>query len=92
MDSDSVENLVTALRDLAATKFVDTGFTTAQIEVTVTSNSGKRVESVQLQNIADGGIAKREDGPSLYALDSVTIKGLTDAVAAIKPAAPAKKK
>ncbi len=91
MDSDSVENLVTALRDLAATKFVDTGFTTPQIEVTVTSNSGKRVESVQLQNTPDGAIAKREDGPSLYALDSVTIKGLTDAVAGIKPAAPAKK-
>jgi hypothetical protein len=91
MDADSVENLVTALRDLAATKFVDTGFTTPQIEVTVTSNSGKRVESVQLQNTTDGGIAKREDGPALYALDPITIKGLTDAVAALKPAAPPKK-
>jgi hypothetical protein len=91
MDSDSVENLVTALRDLAATKFVDPGFTTPQIEVTVTSNNGKRVESVQLQNTPDGGIAKREDSPALYALDSVTIKGLTDAVAALKPAAPPKK-
>jgi len=86
-----VENLVTALRDLAATKFLDTGFTTPQIEVTVTSNSGKRVESVQFQNTTDGGIAKREDGPSLYSLDPVTIKGLTDAVAGIKPAATAKK-
>jgi hypothetical protein len=91
MDSASVENLVTALRDLAATKFLDTGFTTPQIEVTVTSNSGKRVESVQFQNTTDGGIAKREDGPSLYSLDPVTIKGLTDAVAGIKPAATAKK-
>jgi hypothetical protein len=91
MNGDSVENLVTALRDLAATKFVDSGFTTPQIVVTVTSNSGKRIESVELQNTSDGGIAKREDGPSLYALDPVTIKGLTDAVAGIKPAAPAKK-
>jgi hypothetical protein len=91
MDGDSVENLVTALRDLAATKFLDTGFTTSQIEVTVTSNSGKRVESVQLQNTPDGAIAKREDGPALYALDPITIKGLTDAVAALKPAAPPKK-
>ena len=91
MNGDSVENLVTALRDLAATKFVDSGFTTPQIVVTVTSNSGKRVESVELQNTSDGGIAKREDDSSLYALDPVTIKGLTDAVAGIKPAAPAKK-
>jgi hypothetical protein len=91
MDGDSVENLVTALRDLAATKFVDSGFASPTIDVTVTSNSGKHAETVQLQNTTDGGIAKREDGPALYALDPVTIKGLTDAVAAIKPAAPAKK-
>jgi hypothetical protein len=37
------------------------------------------------------GRGKREDGPSLYSLDPVTIKGLTDAVAALRPAAPAKK-
>jgi len=57
----------------------------------VTSNSGKRVESVQFQNTTDGGIAKREDGPSLYSSRSRHDQSLTDAVAGIKPAATAKK-
>ena len=91
MDADSVENLVTALRDLAASTFVDSGFTSPTIDVTVTSDSGKRVEKVDLQKTSDGAIAKRDDGPSLYSLDSVTFKGLTDAVTGLKPAAPAKK-
>jgi hypothetical protein len=91
MDTDSAEALVTALRDLAASKFVDTGFSNPQIEVTVTSNNGKRVEKVQLQKTSDGALAKRDDGPSLYSLDSATLSGLTDAIAGLKPAAPAKK-
>lgn len=91
MDTDSAEALVTALRDLAASKFVDTGFGNPQIDVTVTSNSGKRVEKVQLQKTSDGALAKRDDGPSLYSLDSSTLTGLTDAIAGLKPAAPAKK-
>jgi Domain of unknown function (DUF4340) len=92
MDSDSAEALVTALRDLAASKFVDSGFTNPQIDVTVTSNSGKRVEKVHLQKTGDGAIARREDGVSLYSLDSVTLSGLTDAIAGLKPATPEKKK
>lgn len=92
MDSDSAEALVTALRDMAAQKFVDTGFTNPSIDVTVTSNGGKQVEKVQMQKTSDGAIAKRDDGPSLYSLDSVTLSGLTDAIAGLKPEAPAKKK
>ncbi len=92
MDSDSAEALVTALRDMAAQKFVDSGFTKPGIDITVTSGNGKQVEKVQLQKTSDGAIAKRDDGPSLYSLDSVTLSGLTDAIAGLKPAAPAKKK
>jgi Domain of unknown function (DUF4340) len=92
MDSDSVEAVVTALRDMAASKFVDSGFTSPQIDVTVTSGGGKRVEKVQLQKTSDGAIAKRDDGESLYFLDSTTVQGLTDAITGLKPAAPAKRK
>ncbi|MFP5229007.1 MAG: DUF4340 domain-containing protein [Acidobacteriota bacterium] len=92
MDSDSAESLVTALRDLAAQKFVTTGFTAPTIDVTVTSDKGNRVEKVQIQKTSDGAIAKRDDGPSLYQLDSATLSGLTDAIAGLKPAAPPKKK
>jgi len=86
MDSDSAEALVTAVRDLAAAKFVDSGFSNPTIDLTVTSDGGKRVEKVQLEKTKDGAIAKRDDGPSLYSLDSTTIAGLTDAIAGLKPA------
>lgn len=92
MDTDSAEAVVTALRDMAASKFVTTGFSNPTFAVAVTSNNGKRVEKVQIEKTSDGAIAKREEGPSLYALDSVTLSGLTDAIAGLKPAAPEKKK
>jgi len=83
--------LVSTLRDLAATKFIDSGFTAPQIEITVTSNSGKKVEKVQIQKTNDTAIAKREADPTLYSLDAATINSLTNSIAAIKPAAAAKK-
>jgi len=91
MDPDSVSMLVSTLRDLAATKFIDSGFTAPQIEITVTSNSGKKVEKVQIQKTNDTAIAKREADPTLYSLDAATINGLTNSIAAVKPAAPSKK-
>lgn len=92
MDADSAEGLVTALRDLAASKFVDSGFTTPEIEVTVTSNGGKKVEKAGIAKSGDGGIAKREDGPSQYYLDATAMSNLTSAAAGVKPAAPPAKK
>ena len=92
MDTESVEQVVTALRDLAAAKFVDSGFAKADIEVAVTSEDGKKIEKAGIQKTREGAIAKRDDGPSLYSLDSVTLDGLTSAIAGVKPAAPAKKK
>ena len=46
MDSTTVQALIDKLRDLAATKFVDSGFTTPLVEITVVSNDGKRTEKV----------------------------------------------
>ncbi|HVT96330.1 MAG TPA: DUF4340 domain-containing protein [Acidobacteriaceae bacterium] len=91
MDSGSAEGLITAVRDLAASKFVTSGFTNAGIDLTVTSDGGKRVEKVQMQKTSDGAIARRDDGPSLYSLDSAALTGLTDAIAGLKPATPEKK-
>ncbi len=92
MDADSVEGLVTALRDLAASKFVDSGYKAPDIQITVTSNSGKKVEKAGIAKTNDGGIAKRDDGPSLYSMDSTAMSNLTSAASAVKPAATAKKK
>ena len=46
VDASSVGSLISKLRDLTAVKFVTAGFTHPEIEATVTSNDGKRVEKV----------------------------------------------
>ncbi|HTX40852.1 MAG TPA: DUF4340 domain-containing protein [Acidobacteriaceae bacterium] len=86
MDSDSIEDLASALRSLAATKFVDSGFTAPDIRVTVTSGGGKQVETVEIQKTKDGGIARRADGPTLYAIDADTMSMLEGAISGVKPA------
>lgn len=92
MDSGSVEDLVSALRSLAATKFVETGFRSPTIRLVVTS--GQQTETVEIQTTKDGGIAKRMDGNTLYAINSDMMDMLTNAISGVKPAAagtPAKK-
>ena len=93
MDADSVDSLISAIRGLAASKFVDSGFTKPDITLTVVSVEGRAIEKISFQKTPDGAIAKRSDGPGLYVLDSVTMNNLYTAAAGIKPAAaPAKKK
>src|SRR5215467_10321290 len=98
MDESSVSALVADLRELTATKFPDSGFTTSAIEVTVTSDSGKRVEKVQLANNGDRYIAKRENEPVFYELNASAITDLQKAAGDVKaapapaPAASPKKK
>jgi len=85
MDSTSIQALIDKLRDLAATKFVDTGFTAPAVELTVVSNDGKRTERVQ---IGENGIAKREGDASFYQLDSNALKDIRSAAGDVKAAAP----
>jgi len=94
MDVTSVQGFLDKLRDLSASKFVDSGFTTAAIDITVTSNDGKRVEKVLLSKNGDKYVARRENEPSLYELESKTVDDLQKAAGDVKPAAaaaPAKK-
>jgi hypothetical protein len=86
MDEGSVSTLVSDIRDLSATKFPDSGFTTASLDVTVTSQSGKRTERVLIAKNGDRYIAKRENEPALYELSSTAITDLQKAAADIKPA------
>ena len=88
VDSTSVQNLIDKLRDFSATKFVDSGFTTPAIEVTVVSNDGKRTEKVQISQAGDHYIARREGEPSLYEIDAQPVKDLREAASGVKPAAP----
>lgn len=86
MDSATVESLVSKLRDLSATKFVDSGFSTPALDATVSSDDGKRTEKLEIAKAGDHYIAKRQNEPALYELDTASIQGLVSAADGIKPA------
>ncbi len=89
MDPSSVQSLIDKIRELSANKFPDSGFTSPALEVTVTSNDGKRVEEVLISKSGDNYIAKRDNEPALYQLDSSSVADLQKFAADLKPAPPA---
>ncbi len=91
MDSMGVQDFVSALRDLQANKLVDSGFTSPAVEITVTSDSGKKVEKVSIAKSGNDCVAKREGDPTLYQLDANAVDSLQKSADGIKPAATAKK-
>jgi len=92
IDSTSLQNLVDKLRDLAATKFVETPLSTSVLEVTVTSNEGKRSEKVQISKTGADAFAKREGESAVYQLDWKAVDELTKAAGDVKESQPEKKK
>jgi hypothetical protein len=91
MESSSVQALVDKIRELSASKFVDSGFTSPVIEVSVVSNDGKRVDKVLISKSGDNYIAKRANEPALYQLDSSSVTDLQKLATDVKPAAAGKK-
>src|SRR5580700_10369800 len=92
MDSTSVQSFVDKLRDLSASKFVDTGSVGAPtIDVTVVSNNGKLTEKLLIAKQGADYVAQRENEPAVYALDAKTVDDLSHAASDVKPALPAKK-
>ena len=91
MDDESVRSVISNLRDLSADRFVDSGFTTPGIDVTLTSDGGKRVEKIQISKAGTNYIAKRENDPTLYQLTSTAVDELQKSVDALKPAPAAAK-
>jgi hypothetical protein len=92
MDAASVQSLIDNLRELSASKFPDSGFTSPAIEITVTSGDAKRIDKVLIAKSGDNYIAKRENEPAFYQLDSSLVAGLQKLAAAVKPAPIASKK
>ena len=86
LDASGAQSVVDKLRDLSATKFVESGFNPPTIELTVTSNDGKRVEKVQIAKNDAGYVARREGDSSLYELDTQTVKDLEKAAEDMKVA------
>ena len=92
LDAGSAQPVVEKIRDLSASKFVDSGFTTPAIELTVTSNDGKRIEKVEIAHKDASYIARREGEASLYEVDAQAIVDLEKAAEQMKAvAAPAGK-
>jgi len=91
MEEGSVSSLVSNLRVLSADKFVDTGFTTPEIEVTVTDNDGKKVEKILISKSGSNYVAKRDADPTLYQLTTNSVDELQKLIDGIKLAAPASK-
>ena len=86
MDAATVEELVSKLRALAATKFADSGFLSPSIAATVTSDDGKRTEKIEIRKSGDHYLAKRENEPTLYELDASSVRELVSAADGVKPA------
>jgi hypothetical protein len=84
MDSSTVQTLIDKLRDLSASKFVDSAGGSPVMEATVTSNDGKRVETVTITKQGDTHYARRANEPSVYELDAKTVEELLSAAAGVK--------
>ena len=89
MDASSVQSLVDKLRDLTATKFQDTGGGGAPVlDLTVSSNNGKRVEKVSITKEGDTYFAKRESEPGIYILDGKAVEDVQKAANDVKEFQP----
>lgn len=92
MDNISVQSLIDKLRDLSASKFIDTGSLGAPtVDITVVSNNGKMTEKMLLAKQGSDYVAQRENEPALYGLDAKTVNDLLQAASDVKPAPAAKK-
>jgi hypothetical protein len=92
MDSTSIQSFVDKLRDLAATKFLDTpslGASTA--DITIVSNNGKLIEKLLIAKQGSDYVAQRQNEPAIYGLDTKTVDDLVQAASDVKPAPPVKK-
>jgi hypothetical protein len=86
MDAESVQSFIDKVRELSAAKFVDSGFTTPTVDLSVTSRDAQRVEKVLIAKNGDKYVAKRENEPALYELDSTAVADLQKAATDVKPA------
>jgi hypothetical protein len=90
VDAAAVQALIDRLRGLTATKFADAGFTTAQIELTTTGESGKLTERVEISKTSSGYVARRQGEAALYELDAKAVDDIVKAAGDIKESAKSK--
>jgi hypothetical protein len=86
MDGANVESVISDLRDLTATSFPASGFSSPTISISVVSQDGKHTEKVEIAKSGDHYVAQRENDPTLYELSASSIDGLLKAAQDLKPA------
>jgi hypothetical protein len=91
MDAVSIDSVIRAIRQLSTGKFVSSGFSSPAATLVVTSNSGKRIEKVEISKAGSDYIAKRENEPVLYELEAKLFDDLQKAADELKPAEAPKK-
>ena len=92
LDSTSVQSLLDKLRDLSASKFIDTGsLGSPTVDIRVVSSSGKVSEKLLIAKQGSDYVGQRESEPALYSLDTKTVDDIVQAASDVKPAPPAKK-
>lgn len=91
LDADTAQSFISQLRDLSATKFLASGFTSPSIEIVVTSDGGKRIEKVSIAKSGANYVARRENDPTLYELDASSVAALQNSADSLKPASRAAK-
>ncbi|MBM3737146.1 MAG: DUF4340 domain-containing protein [Acidobacteria bacterium] len=84
MDSTSVQALIDKLRDIAAVKFLDSGFTTPVFDATVVSNEGKRTEKILVSSAGGKFLAKRDNESAVYEIDKAAFEALQKAAGDVK--------
>lgn len=87
MDPDSVQSLISKLRDLSAEKFVESGAPSPTIQATVVSDDGKRTEKIGIAKSGNDYLAKRENEAAVYQLAAGAVDDLLKAAEGLKPAA-----
>lgn len=88
MDAVSVQSVIDRLREMTATGFADSGFTTPVLEIRVTAKDGKLVDHLQFSKGAADYFAVRLNEPSVYRLTAATVDDVLSAAGSIRPPAP----
>jgi hypothetical protein len=90
MDSVSVQNVIDKLRELSAIRIDDVSAGAPEIEITVTSKEGKRVETVKMAPSGPDFLAVRSGEPQSYRIDGQAITELKGAITSLRESEPTK--
>ena len=91
MDSISVQTLIDKLRDLTATKILDSGASTPFLEATVVAGEGKKTEKVLISKTGEKYFATRESEATVYEITRAAVDEIQKVAKDVKPATAAAK-